>query len=162
MGSLIYLFWSLMGYKSDSLSPPHSLSLSMLTAHQHNLIKGHLVDMDNWFNEVFPFIDPLNPEFRPGNRIIDHFSNCFSFYLYNKKSDNPFKDRIQQLDNLAIESSNSLLSVLVIIDASVKNNITTSIVHIHIHNKPMVKTLHHAINTTSTEVEFFALRCSIN
>jgi len=47
-------------------------------------------------------------------------------------------------------------------DASVKNNVATLIIHIHIHNKPMVKILHHAINTTSTEAEFFALRCSIN
>ena len=66
----------------------------MPTIHQYNynLIKGHLVDMDNWFNEVFPFFNPLNPEFRPDNRIIDYFSNHFSFYLYNKKSDNLFKD----------------------------------------------------------------------
>ena len=49
---------------------------------------------DNQFNEVFPSFDLLNPEFRPGNRIINYFSNCFSFYLYNKKSDNLFKDQI--------------------------------------------------------------------
>jgi len=81
-----------MGCKSNSSSPPYPLSLSTLTACQYNLIRGHLVDMDNWFNEVFSSFDPLNPGFRLGDRIIDHFSNCFSFHLYNKKSDNPFKD----------------------------------------------------------------------
>jgi len=54
------------------------------------------------------------------------------------------------------------LSVLIVTDASVKNNVATSIMHIHVHNKPMVKTLHHAINTTSTKTEFFALRYGIN
>ena len=47
-------------------------------------------------------------------------------------------------------------------DASVKNNIASSIVHIHVHNKPIVKMLHHAINIMSTEAEFFTIRCGIN
>jgi len=47
-------------------------------------------------------------------------------------------------------------------DASIKNNIATLIMYVHIYNKPMIKTLHHTINTTSTEAEFFALRCGIN
>jgi len=47
-------------------------------------------------------------------------------------------------------------------DASVKNNIVSSIAHIHVHNKPIVKMLHHAINITSTEAEFFTIRCGIN
>ena len=34
--------------------------------------------------------------------------------------------------------------------------------HVYIYNKPMVKTLHHVINTMSTEAEFFVLRCCIN
>ena len=47
-------------------------------------------------------------------------------------------------------------------DVSVKNNVTSSIAHIHVHSKPIVKKLHHAINVTSTEVEFFAIRYGIN
>ena len=49
-----------------------------------------------------------------------------------------------------------------VIDASVKNNITSSIAHIYVHNKPIVKMLHHTINITSTEAEFFTIRCGIN
>jgi len=47
-------------------------------------------------------------------------------------------------------------------DASIKNNITTSISYVHIHNKPITKTLHHTVNVMSTEAELFAIRCSIN
>jgi len=109
----------------------HHISLNSLTRHQYSLIKGHLVDMDNRFNEVFPFFDPLNPEFKPGNRIINKFSNHFSFHLFSKSNDHLFKNRIQQLNNLTIESSNTLSNTLIITDASVKNNITSSITYIH-------------------------------
>ena len=73
-----------------------------------------------------------------------------------------FKAHIQQLDNLAFESSSIPSHVLIITDASVKNNIATSILHTHIHNRPITKTLHHAVNVMSTEAELFAIRCGIN
>ena len=53
-------------------------------------------------------------------------------------------------------------SAIVITDASIKNNIATSISHIHIHNHPLIKTVHHAVYITSTEAELFAIRCGIN
>jgi len=118
--------------------------------------------MDNRFNEVFSLFDPTNPEFQPGNRIIDSFSNCFSFHLSSKSSDHSFKLRIQQLNPLAIKSSNSLTNTLVVTDASVKNNIVSSIAHIHVHNQPIVKALHYAINVTTSKAELFAIRCGIN
>ena len=118
--------------------------------------------MDNCFNKVFPSFDPLNPEFSLRHRIIDIFSNRFSFHLFSKCKDDNLKARIQQLDNLAIKSLSIPSHTLIIMDASVKNNSATSISHTHIHNKPVTKTLHHTVNITSTEVELFAIRCSIN
>jgi len=118
--------------------------------------------MNNHFNEVFPSFDPLNSEFSPGDRIIDCFPNCFSFHLFNKSKDQHFKSYIQQLDNLAIESSNTLSNALVVTNASVKNNVASSITHVHIHNKPIIKMLHHTSNIMSIEAEFFAIRCGIN
>jgi len=47
-------------------------------------------------------------------------------------------------------------------DASIKNNITTSISYIHIHNKPITKTLHYAVDVLSIEAELFAIRYGIN
>ena len=140
---------------------PYSLLLSFLTRYQHDLIRDHLVDMDNQFNKVFPFFDPLNPEFNSGNRIINSFSNHFSFHSVSKSNDHLFKNCIQQLNNLAIELSNTLSNTLIIIDTSVKNNVTLSIAYIHVHNRLVVKTLHHVINITNTKAKFFAIRCSI-
>ena len=61
---------------------------------------------------------------------------------------------------LEVLSSNS--TAIVISDASIKNNIATSISHVHIANQPLIKMLHHAILVTTTEAELFVIRCGIN
>ena len=55
-----------------------------------------------------------------------------------------------------------LLQTLPLSDASIKNDIATSISHIHQANHPLIKTVHHTAFVTSLEVELFAIRCSIN
>ena len=47
-------------------------------------------------------------------------------------------------------------------DASIKNNIATSISYIHVANQPLIKTVHHTSFVTSTEAELFVIRCGIN
>ena len=63
---------------------------------------------------------------------------------------------------MVLRNSSSLHIALVITDASIKNNIATSISHIHIANHPLTKTVHHAVFVTSMEAELFTIRCSIN
>jgi len=157
-----YILQSLIEPKTNASFKPHSLSLSFLSKCQHKLIKDLVVNMDNHFNEVFPFFDPLNPEFALGCRIIDTLSSQFSFHSFSKCNEDNLKSQVQQLDYMAIKSSSNPSHALVIMDASVKNNIATSISHIHIHNKPITKTLHYAVNIMSTKAELFAIRCSIN
>ena len=53
-------------------------------------------------------------------------------------------------------------TTVVISDMSIKNWVATSIAYVHVHNNPIVKTLHYAINITSTKTELFTIRCSIN
>jgi len=140
----------------------HSLSLGFLSKHQCQLIKGPIVNMDNHFNEVFPSFDPLISEISPRYRIIDNFSSHFSFHSFSKCKEDNLKSCVHRLDELAIESSNNPSHALVITDASIKNNIAISILHIHIHNKPITKILYHAVNVTSTEAKLFTIRYSIN
>jgi len=118
--------------------------------------------MDNRFNEILPSFNSLHPKLSSGNRVIDKFSSCFSFHLFNKKKNASFKTHIQQLDNLAFDSSSDPSHALIITDTSVKNNIVTSISHTHIYNRPVMKTLHHVVNVMSTEAELFTIRCGIN
>ena len=72
------------------------------------------------------------------------------------------KVHIQQLNNMVIESTNIPSTAIVVMDASIKNNITTSILHTHLHNKPITKTLHHIVHVTSSEAKLSAIRCGIN
>ena len=118
--------------------------------------------MDNRFNEVFPSFVSFHPRFFSSNRVIDIFSNCFSFNLFSKQKDDSLKMYIYQLNSLAIESSSIPLNALVIMNTSVKNNIAIFIFHMHIYNKPITKTLHHVVHVMSIKAELFAIRCSIN
>jgi len=63
---------------------------------------------------------------------------------------------------MTLQSSSSPHTAIVVSDASIKNNIATSILHIYICNHPLTKIVHHATFVTSTEAELFAIRCSIN
>jgi len=63
---------------------------------------------------------------------------------------------------MVLQISSSPTTAFVITDASIKNNITTSVLHLHVANHPLVKTVHHATFITSTEAELFTIRCSIN
>jgi len=58
--------------------------------------------------------------------------------------------------------SSSSHTAIVVTDASIKNNITTSVSHIHIYDHSLIKTVHHTVFVTSTEVELFAMKCGIS
>ena len=157
-----YILHSLIEPRTCSSLNQHLSSLGLLTRCQCDLVKGPLVNMDSRFNKVFPFFAPLHPEFSPSHKVIEIFPSHFSFHLFSKQKDDSFKTHIQQLDNLAIESLSTSSHALVIMDAGVKNNVATSISHMHIYNKPVIKTLHHIVNITSTETKLFTIRYGIN
>jgi len=111
---------------------------------------------------MFPSFSPLHQEFIPGFCLSDIFSDCFSFNLANKKEKDKDKTCVQELDDLVLCISSSPNTALIVMDASIKNNIATLILHIHQANHPLIKTVHHAVFITSLEVELFAIRCGIN
>ena len=53
-------------------------------------------------------------------------------------------------------------TAVVVLDPNIKNQVAMSIAHIHVHKTSVVKTIHHAINITSTEAELFVIRYSLN
>jgi len=63
---------------------------------------------------------------------------------------------------MVLRISFSPSTALVITDASIKNDIATSISHIYSANHPLIKTVHHAVFVTSMEAELFTIRCGIN
>jgi len=145
-----------------SISPnPHSIS--SLTNCQKTVSKGHLIDSCTKSYGISPSFSPLNQEFSPGSCIIDIFLDRFSFNLATKKDkEKNDKTHAQELDNIVLHNSSSPFTALIITDASIKNDIATSISHVHIANQPLTKTVHHTAFVTSMEVELFAIRCGIN
>ena len=141
---------------------PNSHRIGLLTNHQRNLTKGYLTNFFNKALGIFPSFSPLNPEFSPGLHIMDEFSNCFCFNLVNKKEKEKCKTHTQELDDMVLSNSSLPQSALVIMDASIKHDIATLISYVHIVNRPLTKTIHHASFVTSTEAELFAIRCGIN
>jgi len=136
----------------------HISSIDYLIAKQRIQLKSPLIDVDNKCNEFFPFFSFFNKKFEPGNRLIDLFSDHFSFYLHSSN----LKKHIEKLDEFAFRASSNSSSTIVVSDTSIKNHVTTSISHIHSYNKPVIKTLHRAINVITTEAEIFAIHCRIN
>ena len=138
----------------------HPSSLSNFTDHQRKNIKGYLVDTNNKSYGIFSDFSPTHPELSSGFRIIDIFSDRFSFNLYIRGNND--KSHIHQLDSMVIESSLSQSIAIIATDASIKNNIATSISHMQISNQSLIKTLYYTAFITSTEAELFAIRYSIN
>jgi len=116
--------------------------------------------MANRFNESFPSFILLHSEFSPGLRIIDNFSDHISFNICDKEKDN--KHCAHQLDELALEFSLFPSTTIIVLDTSIKNNVVTSILHMHTYNRPIIKMIYHAVYITSTKAELFAIRCGIN
>ena len=116
--------------------------------------------MVNRFNRILPSFTPLHSELSPGHRIFDNFSDHFIFKLHSKQKDDKFYTH--QLDNMVIESLSFPSTAIVVTDASIKNNVAISILHMHTHNRLITKTIHHMVYVTSTEAKLFTIRCSIN
>jgi len=137
---------------------PHSINT--LTNCQRTIIKGHLINSNNKLYGVFSSFSPLHLELFLGSRIVNNFLDQFSFNLANKEKNN--KLCFQQLNKMVLQSSSSLFMAIVVTDASIKNDITTSISHVHFINHPLTKIVHHVAFIISTEAELFAIRYRIN
>jgi len=149
-----------MDSQLNTSSTHNVISLNSLTNQQRSLIKGHLVDMANKFNKCFSSFSPLHSEFSPRHRIIDNFSDHFSFNVCDKEKDD--KNCVHQLDKMVFKSSSFPSIAIIASNASIKNSVATSISHTHIYNRPITKTIYYVVHITSTEAELFAIRCSIN
>jgi len=111
----------------------------------------------NSHNKLFPFFSVFNEEFSPENCLIDSFSDRFSFYLHSSN----IKKHIKNLDDIVFRVLSNPSSSIVVSDTSIKNQVTTSILHIYLYDRPVIKTIHKAVNVTTTEAELFAIQCSI-
>ena len=121
-------------------------------------LKLLLIDTDDKHNKFFLSFSFFNNEFKPGKHIVDIFSDCYSFHSHILN----IKKHMKNLEETTIRALSDPFSSIIVSDASIKNQVTTSILHIHSFNKPIVKTLHRATNVTTAKAKLFAIRCGIN
>ena len=121
-------------------------------------VKGSIVNAKNRLNRVFLSFIPFSSEFSPGNRLIDIYPSCFFLDKHEKGK----KAHIQKLDNLTLQALDDSKMVIIVSDVIIKNQVATSIAHIHVYNIPVIKTLHHAVNVIFTKAELFTIRYNIN
>ena len=157
-----HIIRSLLKSRYTNDSNTHYLSLERLTPRQQLLLKGPIVDANNRLNRVFPSFDPFSNEFSPGDRLTDVFSSCFSFYSTNRRSEENIKAHICKLDEITFQASTNSKTAVVVSDASIKNQVATSIAYIYTYNSLVIKMIHHTTNITLTEAKLFAIRYGIN
>ena len=80
-----HILRNLMDNSPPSSTIPNPHKIGSLTNCQRILTKDHLVNSYNKSHGIFPSFSPLSIEFSPGHRIIDNFSDHFSFNLVNRK-----------------------------------------------------------------------------
>ena len=104
----------------------------------------------------------FNKEFTLDHHLINIFLNHFSFYTSSKQSNKSLNVHIQALNNIALTSLSDFSIALVVSNTSIKNQVVTSISHIYVHNKQVIKMIYYTVNVMTTEVELFTIRCNIN
>ena len=134
------------------------LSLHNLMSKKRSCLNKLLIDMNNRCNEFLSLFSPFNKEFSLGSKLINSFSEYFSFYSWT----HDVKRNLYKLDDITIQTSSNPHSFIVISDTSIKNHVATSISHIYSYNSPVIKTYHHTVNVSTTEAKLFTIRCGIN
>ena len=136
----------------------HCLFLNNLIPKQRSNLYSPLINMDNRYNEFLSSFSLFYEEFSLEKRLINSFSNYFSFHSQTQD----VKNHLYNLDNITINMSSDPHSSIIISNTSIRNNVATSILHTYSHNKLVIKTIHHMVNITTTEAKLFTIRCDIN
>ena len=120
------------------------------------------MDINNRLNGIFSSFNLFSNGFSPGDRLIDFFASHISFHSTNGKNKKSRKVHIQKLNKITFKASLDSKTAVIVSDASIKNQVATSIAYIHFYDRPVIKTIHYAINFTLIEVELFTIRYGIN
>jgi len=138
------------------------LSLENMTSKQWSKIKSLVTNTNICLNRIFSSFDFLNSEISLRSILIDIFPSHFSFYKADCQNKESKAACLHKLDDLVLNVLFDLHTVIVISNASIRNNIATSITHIYLFFSSTKKTLHYTVDITITEAELFTIRCGIN
>ena len=78
----------------------HTSSIEYLTVKQRLQLKSPLIDVDDKHNQFFLSFSFFNKEFKPGNRLIDLFSDYFSLHFHSSNT----RKHIEKLDEIVLRA----------------------------------------------------------
>jgi len=155
-GSLLssnHIIKSILSSDGSTGHTSYSLSLNNLIPKQRLCLNSPLIDIGNSHNELLPSFSFFDEEFNLGNQLIDSFPDRFSFHPCSSN----IKNHIRNLNDITFRALFNLFFPIIISDASIKNHVATSILHIHLHDKSVIKTIHQVVNITTIEAKLFAM-----
>jgi len=94
--------------------------------------------------------------------LTSDFFSHFSFYQASFKDKESKATHLCNLNNIFSNTLVDSKSIIIVSDANIRNIIIISISCIHSHLNDVEKTIHHAVNITSTKAELFVIRYGIN
>lgn len=109
---------------------PYYIATSYPIGKQWLKVKSSIIDINNHLNEVLLYFDSLNKKLSLGLCLVDTFSDHFSFISVNWKDSDTLTFYCNRLKDIHRKSLMNQNTMLIIVDASVKNNIATGISHI--------------------------------
>jgi len=136
---LNHIIHSILSSNGSQEHKSHITFIDHLIAKQRMKLKSPLIDVDDKCNEFFPSFSFFNDEFIPGKHIVDNFSDHYSFHSHTLNIQKHMKMLLKNLEETTIRASSNPFSSIIVSDASIKNQVATSILHIHSFNKPIIK-----------------------
>ena len=104
----------------------------------------------------------MNKKLSLGFHLINTFPNNFSFISVNQEGTNALQTHYNKLDNIYEDSLANQDTIFLITDASIKNNVTTSMSHVFQGHNIINRSIYHIMNINSVEIELFSIRYRIN
>jgi len=107
------------------------MATSQLIQKQNLWLKSPIVDINHCLNEVIPAFDNLNSKLRLGHCLVDLFLEWFSFNTVKQSDPKVRRAHLNKLNDIYLNVLNNTNTILIIVDAEVKNNVATMITHIY-------------------------------
>jgi len=126
----VYLYNTLLDRYHSKQATSYHMATSQLTFKQNLKIKSPIVDINYRLNQILLAFNNLNKELSLGFCLVDTFSNYFSFNVVKCKDTKARTAHLNKLENVYRASKDDLNTLFIISDASLRNNIATSIIHI--------------------------------
>jgi len=84
------------------------MATSQLMPKQNLKIKGSIVDINHWLNQILTTFDSMNKELSYGFCLIDTFPDCFAFNIVKYQDAKVKTTHLRNLDNIYRMSKDNL------------------------------------------------------